>query len=230
MTRSILTGPEVCFNKPKPIDTLVVFMHGYGSNGDDLISLASDFAETLPNAMYISPNAPYPFEGMPFPGSYQWGSLREFTKKSLNREINKVLPTIENYLKATLERFSLGADRLVLIGFSQGAYTALSTALYTNVKPRAVLGYSGAFIENPEMPILHKPEICLIHGDMDDVLPVDNLREAEVTFTKLKIPLEAHICRGLGHGISPKGIEIGKQFLTKVFTQGDKEWRERKSH
>ena len=215
--KSILKGPELRFNEFNSPDTIVVFMHGYGSNGEDLIDLARDFVEVLPNAVFLSPNAPYQFEGMPYPGSYQWCSLREFTEPALDQELDKVMPVVEQYLEGVLARFHLPADRLVLIGFSQGTFVALRAALYTNVKAKAVIGYSGGFIKSSNQPINNKPEICLIHGDMDDVLPIVNLHEADAALNKLNIPIESHICKGLSHGISPKGIELGKQFLSKLF-------------
>lgn len=212
-----IQGPRLYFNEEQDIDTLVVFMHGYGANGYDLIEIARDFVDVLPNAMYLAPNAPFPFEGQPLPDSYQWGSLRDFTTKSLLKELDLVTPIVEQYLENVLAHYKLKSNRLVLIGFSQGAFTALNVALYTKVKPRAVIAYSGAFIENPDKKAMHKPEVCLVHGEIDDVLSVDNAREAEKVLTKLKIPTETHICKELNHSISSEGIEIGKKFLTKIF-------------
>lgn len=215
--RTNLQGPKLRFNEDKDVDALVVFMHGYGANGYDLIDIARDFAAVLPNAMFVAPNAPFQFEGQLFPDSYQWGSLLDFNTPALLKELDLVTPIIEQYLESMLARYKLTSDRLVLVGFSQGAFTALNIAVYTKVKPRAVIAYSGAFITNPEKKITHKPEVCLVHGEIDDVLSIDNVHEAEKMLTKLKVPTETHICKKLNHSISLEGIEIGKKFLANVF-------------
>jgi phospholipase/carboxylesterase len=212
-----LKGPKLHFNEEKDVDTLVVFMHGYGANGHDLIDIARDFVEVLPNAMFLSPNAPFQFEGRPLPDAYQWGSLRDFSPSALLKELDTVTPMVATYLEEVLTHYNLTSDRLVLVGFSQGAFTALNIALYTKINPRAVIAYSGAFIANPHKEVMHKPALCLVHGDRDDVLAIDNLHEAKKVLTDLKIPTETYVCKGLNHSINLEGIDIGKKFLTNIF-------------
>jgi phospholipase/carboxylesterase len=199
---------------------LVVFLHGYGANGENLIDLAYEFKKILPDAHFISPNAIEPWEGG-FPHAYQWFSLSAgMERRSLDTMANSVKnanKTLQNFINSQLERFKLSAENLFLVGFSQGAMMALYQGLIQSKKPAGVISFSGKLIL-PEMvseKTLSKPEICLIHGESDSVLPFSNLAEAQLMLKENNISFEAHPIPNLDHSIDIHAIRLAQNFIKK---------------
>src|SRR5690606_10003913 len=186
------------FFEAKPISAqdpknLVIFLHGYGSNGKDLISLSSEFSKILPDAQFISPNAPFDFESPFVSYGYQWFSMVNADPNILYPKIIEANNILEQFIKSQLERFSLKYQNLILIGFSQGAMMAMYNALRAKEIMAGVIAYSGKLILPTELSeeINSKPRICLIHGKADNVVPFKNMIEAESILKKLEIPYEA---------------------------------------
>ena len=210
---SKLTYTETQNTKNNP-EKLVVFLHGYGSNAEDLISLAPDFAEALPDAHFISPNAPFEFEGG-FPNAYQWFSLYDVTIEDIEEQVRKANEILGDFLDEQLARFDLSDEDLILVGFSQGAMMAMYHSLRREGEICGVLSYSGKLvgIDDMDSEIRSKPRMCLVHGTDDSVVPFESLGEAELVLGKYDVEVEAHSIVGLEHGINTEGIEIGKEFL-----------------
>lgn len=206
------------FKKPK---YLVIFLHGYGSNGENLINLADDFLEVLPDAQYISPNGVEPWEGG-FPDSFQWFSLYAgIERKSLEeiaQKIKNANKILQKFIESQLARFSLSYENLILIGFSQGAMMANYQGLISPKKIAGVLSYSGKIVEPTIIgdQIISRPKTCLIHGEKDSVLPFENFLEAKKILDKLQVPFEAHPIENLDHSIDLRGLSIGKQFVKSI--------------
>ncbi|MFC1659281.1 alpha/beta hydrolase [Pseudomonadota bacterium] len=198
-------------NHPKK---LVVLLHGYGSNAEDLISLAPEFAEVLPDAHFISPNAPFEFEGG-LPNTYQWFSLHNVTIEEIEKQVILANEILGNFLDEQLARFGLKDENLILIGFSQGAMISMYHSLRREEEILGVLGYSGKLlgIDDMDSKVHSKPRMCLIHGTEDSLVPFESLGEAELVLGKYGVKIEAHSIVGLDHGINSEGIEIGKEFL-----------------
>jgi phospholipase/carboxylesterase len=200
---------------------LVVFLHGYGANGQNLITLADDFAEVLPQAFFLSPNAIEPWEGR-FPNAYQWFSLYENDQRKslqkLSSEIKNANKILQNFLNEQLTRFKLKHCELILIGFSQGSMMANYQAMISKQQLAGVISYSGKIIEptNIGEKIISKTKTCLIHGRDDSVLDFDNFLEAQKILTKLQIPFESHGLDDLDHAIDHRGINIAKQFIKSI--------------
>ena len=199
---------------------LVIFLHGYGSNGHNLIELAKEFEYALPDAHYISPNAIEPWEGG-FPDAYQWFSLANW---GANRDVNKVAASVirankilNNFIKDQLARFKLEPSNLFLVGFSQGAMMSMYQGLTANQKLAGIISYSGKLIlpEHLGEATVSKPNICLVHGKMDSVLPFANFLEAEQLLQKNNIPFESHAVENLDHTIDIHGIRAGLHFVKK---------------
>jgi phospholipase/carboxylesterase len=201
-------------NKPK---NLVMFLHGYGSSGQDLIGLAPEFAKTLPDAQFISPNAPFSLENAYYPG-YQWFSLSNYDPKIISPQIIKANDIVDEFVSEQLQRFSLNFDNLFYIGFSQGSMMAMYNSLRAKQKAAGVVAYSGKLIlpTNLGESVNSKPPICLIHGTQDQVVPFDNMIEAKRVLNELGNPFEAHEIPGLQHSIDRKGIDLAKKFIAKT--------------
>ncbi|MCE3255874.1 MAG: phospholipase [Rickettsiaceae bacterium] len=200
--------------KPKK---LMVFLHGYGSNGEDLIGLAREFKNEFPDMHFISPNAPFALEHNFYPG-YQWFSLANYDPQIIFPQILEANLILDNFIDLQLKRLEIDRKNLVVTGFSQGSMMAMYNSLRNTEEVGGVLAYSGRLIL-PTMlgeQIKSKPKICLIHGTADEVLPFDHFLEAKKILAQEKIPFEDHKIEGLGHGIDHNGIKIGRDFLSKI--------------
>jgi phospholipase/carboxylesterase len=203
---------------------LVIFLHGYGSNGENLIELAHEFERILPDAHYISPNAIEPWEGG-FPNAYQWFSLASW---GASRDTRKVAPNDKNasqilgdFIAKQLDRLQLKPQNLFLVGFSQGAMMSMYQGLSMVEKPAGIISYSGKLIlpEHLGEITMSKPNICLVHGELDSVLPFTNFLEAEKLLQENNIPFESHAIKNLDHTIDIHGIRSGMHFVKKMLEQ-----------
>lgn len=205
-------GP-VSEKKPEKV---VLMLHGVGSNGQDLIGLAPYLAPSVPNALFLSPDAPEPYDMAGF--GHQWFSLREYTAEAMLRGIEKTEPVLNQYIDAILEDLELKDSDLALVGFSQGTMMSLYTAPRRKSKIAGVMGYSGALLggEMLAAPSMQKMPVCLIHGDADEVLPVSRFYDAVKNLEAAGFDVESEVTPGLGHSIDDHGIKRGAAFLERV--------------
>jgi len=200
---------------------LVIFLHGYGANGENLLGLSQEFKRVLPEAHFISPNAIDPWEGG-FPDCYQWFSLYSGAERKAMADIadnirnaNKIL---RNFIQKQLTRFNLKPENLFLVGFSQGAMMSLYQGFIAPEKCAGIVSFSGRLIL-PEMigeKSVSIPEICLIHGKLDSVLPFEHFIEAKKTLKEKKIPFIAEEIPDLDHSIDIHGIRTAQAFVKKL--------------
>ncbi len=199
---------------------LVIFLHGYGSNGENLINLSHELRYALPEAHYISPNGVEPWEGG-FPDAYQWFSLyRGFDRKGLSEiadEIKSSNKILTNFIDAQLARFNLTDDKLFIVGFSQGAMMSMYQGFVKERKPAGIIAFSGKLVL-PEMlgqKTSSKPDICLIHGEADSVVPFENFLEAKKLLDEQNVSYESHAVPNLDHSIDIHGIRMAQAFIKK---------------
>jgi len=199
---------------------LVVFLHGYGADGNDLIDIGRAWQQLLPDAAFVSPHAPRPCAQAPV--GREWFPL---TFRDPHERWNGCLaaaPVLNQFLDAELARHGLGASALALVGFSQGTMMALHTGLRRAVAPAAIVGYSGLFVlpatNDPaavKAEIVARPPILLHHGDRDDLIPAQALFHSAQTLAALEVPVEWHLSYGIGHGIDAEGLRHGGEFLAR---------------
>jgi phospholipase/carboxylesterase len=201
---------------------LVVFLHGYGADGNDLIELGRDWQGVLPDAAFVSPHAPRPCGQAPM--GREWFPL--FSRQPSERwdGVRAAAPPLDAFLDAELKRRNLPREALALVGFSQGTMMALHVGLRRAVAPAAIVGYSGILImPNDAMSdefaaqIKSKPPVLLIHGDADQMIPVQAVTHSAQGLAALDVPVEWHISPGIGHGIDQQGLRHGGEFLAKQF-------------
>jgi phospholipase/carboxylesterase len=201
---------------------LVVFLHGYGADGNDLIDIGRAWQGLLPDTAFVSPHAPEPCGQAPV--GRQWFPL--FTRAPNERwqGVNKAGPVLERFLDAELARRKLPPSALALVGFSQGTMMALHVGLRRAVQPAAIVGYSGIFVlpeaaapEAVSGEIRSKPPVLLIHGDQDDLIPAQALFQSAQALAALEVPVEWHLSTGIGHGIDQEGLRHGGAFLARRF-------------
>jgi phospholipase/carboxylesterase len=212
----MIDGPRL---KPKSgkAKHLVVFLHGYGADGNDLIDIGKEWQKWLPDAAFVSPHAPEPC-GMS-PMGRQWFPLTMRDPSERWRGVTGARPTLDAFLDEELEKHSLAPDRLALVGFSQGTMMALHTGLRRAAPPAALLGFSGVLV-GPEhvAEATGKPPILLVHGDQDQVIPLDALFTSADALGAANIPCQWHLSFGIGHGIDGGGLRHGGLFLAKALT------------
>lgn len=206
-------GPEKG-DKPEQI---VVLLHGLGADGQDLINLAPHLAQDLPNALFVAPDAPQPCDMAPM--GYQWFSLKEWTAESILAGVRDAAPVLEEFLQGLLDEHGLKADKLALLGFSQGTMMSLYIGPRFKDQIAGVLGYSGALVwdEDVQPDSLKKMPVCLIHGEADSVVPFDAYGHAKEMLESQGFDVSGKSIPGLDHGIDMEGIEAGKEFLAKAF-------------
>jgi len=211
-----LSGPVFEPASKKPATSVVLLLHGYGANGDDLIGLAPPLSQALPDTVFLSPNAPYPCEGNPF-GGFQWFDVWQKEDENRLTAVRYAEKIVNAFIDAELEKRGLDESKLVFLGFSQGTMLSLQTGLRREKPCAGILGYSGR-LESPELlgdEIRSRPPVMLIHGEEDPMLPVDLMDAAAQTLTENGVEVSTFRRPGLGHGIDPDGLKLGAAFLTR---------------
>jgi phospholipase/carboxylesterase len=212
-----LSGPMLAPAHGGAPDSAVVLLHGYGSDGNDLIGLAPHWQGLLPGALFVSPNAPM---GTPM-GGYQWFPIDWTGDRLASRQTGVVSarPVLEGFLDDLWAQTGIAPERTLLAGFSQGAMMALhvGTALPAGRQLMGVIGFSGAFLppEGFGGTELAKPPICLVHGDMDEVVDPNLSAEARTALDEAGFDVSYHVSRGVGHGIAPDGLDFAGRFIAR---------------
>ncbi len=197
---------------------LVIFLHGYGSNGADLISLAPYFAQIDAKADFLSPDAP---QKSPFsPGGFQWFPIPFIDGSSpeeMTRDYLKARSILNQYIDQELALRGLEEKDLVLIGFSQGTMMSLETGLRRKESCAGIIGFSGRILLPDTLPaeIKSKPPIILIHGELDDVVPVNESIEANKMLKDLGFDISLHLSPNTPHSIAPDGLQAALDFYQK---------------
>lgn len=200
-----------------PAKKLVIFLHGLGSNGQDLISLAPYFAQKLPDTLFVSPDAPFACDMMPpgTPNSFQWFSLQSRDPHEMLKGVETAAPILDSFITVQAEKNDIPFDKVALVGFSQGTMMSLHVAPRYPEPLAGVVGYSGAMVAKPEG---NKMPIHLVHGEADDVVPVSAYNHARGALIGAGFKVSGHTTSGLAHSIDDAGIETGVEFLKDILS------------
>jgi phospholipase/carboxylesterase len=195
----------------------VVFLHGYGANGADLLGLADPLGDHLPDTLFVAPDAPEACAGAPF--GFQWfpipwidGSSEEESMAGMARAVDD----LNAFLDALMVDEDLMPEQVVLFGFSQGTMMSLHVAPRREDAVAGVVAFSGRLLA-PDLladEVVSRPPVLLIHGDQDDVVPPQSLPEAADALQKAGWQeVYAHIMKGTAHGIAPDGLSVALAFM-----------------
>ena len=217
-----LSGP-VRQPKSGKINELVIFFHGYGADGNDLISLSDHFTSVLPSAEFYAPNAPDLCEmgGV----GYQWFPIRQNNNGTLDlnakEEISRSVRLIDSWLNDLISKKNIHSSKVLLVGFSQGTMIALETLISRSERFLGLIGFSGGFLgstsETAQGSI--QTPILLVHGDSDPVVPVEMTNSSAKALGQKGFIVEKHISRGVGHGISPDGLSRATDFVKNLMLE-----------
>lgn len=218
-----ITGPEFFPRNKNEVKQAVIMLHGVGADGENLMPLATEFSEVLPNAYFISPNGcqEYDMEQMfNFGPAYQWFSLQDREYSKMKAGVEAASEHVKELIENVREKFNLEYKDIFLIGFSQGSMLSLHTAITLEEEIGGVLAFSGALIvsDESEIDINSKPPVCLIHGLEDDVVPHERSELAIQVLDEWKFEVELHQIPNLAHSIDYNGVEIGKSFLKNLLS------------
>ena len=198
--------------------SLLVFIHGYGANGADLIGLSDALDDILPDTHFLSPDGPDPC--LVNPGGRQWfpvsfidGSTEAQSQNSARRS----LLLLSKFLNQEMKRHGVAADMTALFGFSQGAALALHLATQFSPQLSCVAGFSGRLLRDTEIgeEVLSRPPVLLVHGDSDNVIPAEKTHQAEAALSRAGVAVRTHISPETGHGIAPCGINEARRFFSE---------------
>lgn len=211
-----LNGPRLApLSGAKP-NALVILLHGYGSNGEDLIGLARMIQPMLPEAAFVAPNAPMPLPRMA--AAYQWWPIETFSMAERAAGAAAAAPTLDAFITAEIEAAGLASDRVLLVGFSQGTMMALHVGLRRPEALAGIVGISGMLVAPELLPaeIASRPPVLLIHGTADDVVPYRSMELAEAGLTAAGVTVEAHTSRGVAHSVGQDGLAAAAAFAVRV--------------
>jgi phospholipase/carboxylesterase len=214
MTRKLQTGRK----EPRSGKTrsVVVFLHGYGADGADLLGLADPLGPHLPDTLFLAPDAPEPCAGNPF--GRQWFPipwLDDSTEAEAAEGMTRASADLDAFLDGVLADTAITPDRLAVVGFSQGTMIALQVIPRRPVPIAGLVGFSGRLL-NPdrlENEAVSKPPILLVHGDADPMVPFAEMGLAGDVLVKAGFETYAHVMEGTGHGIAPDGLSVALAFL-----------------
>ena len=207
-----LSGPTLA-PASGPATHLVVLVHGYGADGNDLIGLAEHWRGLLPRIAFAAPNAP---TRVPGSQGYQWFPISRIDPHEMKKGVEVAAPVLDEYLETELARLNLPPERLALVGFSQGTMLSLHLGLRRAVKPAAIVGFSG-LLPGPPPELAEFPPILLTHGDQDQVIPPQALFLAAGQLGAAGAAVQWHLAPGMGHGIDPEGLMMAGAFLNLAF-------------
>jgi phospholipase/carboxylesterase len=208
MASRSLDGPRLA-PLDGPASHLVVLVHGYGSDGDDLLGLAPHWQPQIPGAAFASPNAPDPVPGS---SGYQWFPISRIDPREMQTGVDAVGSVLDQFLDEELRRVSLPPEKLILVGFSQGTMLSLHVGLRRAVPPAAIIGLSG-LLPGPPPDRSDGPPIFLSHGDADQVIPAQAMLAAASVLGAAGRTVQWHLAHGVGHGVDPATIALIGDFL-----------------
>tara|TARA_Y100000816_G_C26061582_1_gene557482 strand:+ start:433 stop:1083 length:651 start_codon:yes stop_codon:yes gene_type:complete len=200
-------------------NNIVILCHGYGGDGNDISILANYWKNFLPQTIFLCPNAPEICKVNP--NGFQWFDLMDQTEDEILSKSLIAENILSKFIDEVLEINKVDAKQIALVGFSQGCMISLQTALKRRDEINCLIGFSGKIINSNHLSknIVSRPEIYLMHGDIDQIVPVNDFLAAKEFFLQQKYKIYTQIFKNCEHRIPTEGLSIGLEFLKKNFSK-----------
>lgn len=215
---------ELKYKRRPPVsgkaNSMVIFLHGYGADGDDLLGLADPLGPHMPDTTFIAPDAPMACDGAP--NGFQWFPIPWIDGSTVEEASEAALLAVKDldaFIAKMVELEAVAPDRLVVFGFSQGAMIALRTLVLRAEPVAGIVACSGRLLD-PESfaeTVRSRPPVLLMHGDQDDVVAPGHFNEAGEVLEKAGFEVFGHVMEGTGHAISPDGLSVALAFMMAKF-------------
>lgn len=213
-----LSGPMLPPRSGNAPQQAVVLLHGYGSNGADLIGLAPHWQDVLPYAVFVSPNAPQQCEGLA--EGFKWFDVSFDGDRLASRQTGcqAARPVLLEFLTDLWTQTGIAPEQTLLVGFSQGAMMALHVGLSLPERLMGIVAFAGALLppEGFGTAAVGQPPVCLVHGDADTVVDPERSADADVALRLAGYEVSYHVSPGVGHGISPDGLDFATRFIARI--------------
>ena len=204
--------------------SIVLFLHGYGADGADLLGLADPLAPHLPDTVFVACNAPE--RSMANPQGFQWFPIPWIdgsTDAAAAEGMLRAAKELDGFIDKVLADEGLSPDRLILFGFSQGTMMSLHVAPRRGDPVAGIVGFSGRLMmpEKLQSEMLSTPPVLLVHGNQDDVVPFEEMQMAGEALQGAGFQVFGHVMEGTAHGIAPDGLSVALAFIREVLEAGD---------
>lgn len=216
MMQKIVNGASLQPLSGEAPKQIVLLLHGFGSNGHDMVALAPAWQQALPDALFLAPHAP---QRSGYGEGYQWWPLTQITPQALSAGATSAAPALDAFIDRKLAQYGLADADLALVGFSQGTMMALHVGLRRAALVASIVGYSGMLtgVTDLRHDAGERPPVLLVHGSHDPVVPVAALHAAQSELQRLGVDVTAHVSNGLAHSVDPVGLKLGLEFVAKGF-------------
>ena len=215
-----LDGPRLEPASGNGADSLIILLHGHGSNGADMIALSRAWQARFPNAAFVAPDGLQAMDG----GARRWFPVTNAALEELTTGAEAARPEIEAFIDAEEKRYGVGRARTVIVGFSQGTIVALNLAIKTKHPLAMIIGFSGLLAAAPVSKTTRRATpITLLHGALDHLIPASAVSMAEAVLTQAGFSVASTVFDGLGHGIDDRSLVAGANAIAEALGSGRQE-------
>ena len=199
------------------ITSAIILLHGYGGTGKDISMLALNWKRFLPNTVFLCPDG---YERCSInPNGYQWFNLSDDDPNYILEESKKSEKKINEFIKEVKKNYNLKNSQICLSGFSQGCMMSINLGLTTNENYNCVVGFSGKIIDKNDLlkRKTSSTKMLLMHGDMDTVVPPNNLLEAKDFMIRNNIQVETKMIKNCDHHIPIEASSLALNYIKNNF-------------
>ena len=197
------------------IENVVILLHGYGGDGSDISMLSLNWKRFLKNTIFLCPNGHQKCTINPI--GYQWFDLSKDDENYILSETKKAENILQKFIQEVIKEYNIPSSKIVLSGFSQGCMMAINLGLVSEEKFNCIVGFSGKIIDKNDLGQRKKnnPNILLVHGDADEVVPVSNVLEAKDFLIRNNIDVNTQIIKNCGHHIPVEASSLALNYIKK---------------
>ena len=197
------------------IENVVILLHGYGGDGSDISMLSLNWKRFLKNTIFLCPNGHQKCTINPI--GYQWFDLSKDDENYILSETKKAENILQKFIQEVIKEYNIPSSKIVLSGFSQGCMMVINLGLVSEEKFNCIVGFSGKIIDKNDLGQRKKnnPNILLVHGDADEVVPVSNVLEAKDFLIRNNIDVNTQIIKNCGHHIPVEASSLALNYIKK---------------